>query len=165
MQESAKNTPAELSVREQEAYGVAARIKRLLKDFQVTDKETGKLRRVRYRDIVILLRTLSGWDEVFKRTLEEEGIPVHVTARTGYFAASEVQELLHFLRVLDNPLQDIPLYGTLHAYLGGFSEEEIALVRAACPKKKYLYDALRACGGEQLVSARLQEKSHSFSGK
>lgn len=169
---------AQLTPKEQEAYGVAARIKRLLKDFQVTDKETGTLRRVMYRDIVILLRTLSGWDEVFKRVLEEEGIPVHVTARTGYFAASEVQELLHFLRILDNPLQDIPLYGTLHTYLGGFSEEEIALVRAAFPKKKYLFDALAACateqtGGEtgqaenaeQLISPKLRGKITNFLGK
>lgn len=144
---------AELTAKEQEAYGVTVRIRELLKDFQVTDKETGTLRRAGYRDIVILLRTLSGWDEVFKRVLEEEGIPVHVTARTGYFAASEVQELLHFLRILDNPLQDIPLYGTLHTCLGGFSEEEIALVRAAFPKKKYLYDALTACTAEQTDSA------------
>lgn len=169
---------AQLTPKEQEAYGVAARIKRLLKDFQVTDKETGTLRRARYRDIVILLRTLSGWDEVFKRVLEEEGIPVHVTARTGYFAALEVQELLHFLRILDNPLQDIPLYGTLHTYLGGFSEEEIALVRAAFPKKKYLFDALTACateqtGGEtgqaenaeQLISPKLRGKITNFLGK
>lgn len=141
---------AALSVKEQEAHGVAAQIKKLLREFQVTDKETGKLRRAAFRDIVILLRTLSGWDEVFKRVLEEEGIPVHVTSRTGYFAAAEVQELLHFLRVLDNPLQDIPLYGVLHTCLGGFSEEEIALVRAAYPKKKYLYDALAAYGGDKI---------------
>ena len=148
--ENGKVTPA-LSVKEQEAYGVAAQIKTLLREFQVTDKETGELRRAAFRDIVILLRTLSGWDEVFKRVLEEEGIPVHVTSRTGYFAATEVQELLHFLRILDNPLQDIPLYGVLHTYLGGFSEEEIALVRAACPKKKYLYDALVICAGRKVT--------------
>lgn len=140
-----QKAPGKLSVKEQEAYGVAAQIKTILREFQVVDKETGTLQRASYRDIVILLRTLSGWDEVFKRVLEAEGIPVHVTSRTGYFAAGEVQELLHFLRVLDNPLQDIPLYGVLHSYLGGFSEEEIALVRAAYPKKKYLYDALCVC--------------------
>ena len=143
--------PAEVSAKEQEAYGVAARIKELLRDFRVTDRETGMLRKASFRDIVILLRTLSGWDEVFKRVLEEEGIPVHVTSRTGYFAASEVQELLHFLRILDNPLQDIPLDGVLHTYLGGFSEDEIALVRAACPKKRYLYDALTACAGRKMT--------------
>lgn len=151
--EANEESAGTLSAKEQEAYGVAAQIKTLLREFQVTDKETGALRRAAFRDIVILLRTLSGWDEVFKRVLEEEGIPVHVTSRTGYFAAAEVQELLHFLRVLDNPLQDIPLYGVLHTCLGGFSEEEIALVRAAFPKKKYLYDALAACVGREMTEA------------
>ena len=140
--------PEDLSVKEQEAYGVAAKIKELMRQFKVTDKESGELRMLSYRDIVILLRTTSGWDEIFKKVLEEEGIPVHMTSRTGYFAAGEVQELLHFLRILDNPLQDIPLYGVLHAYLGGFEEEEIALIRAAYPMKKYLYDAMRACVDE-----------------
>ena len=137
--------PEDLSAKEQEAYGIAAKIKELMREFRVTDKENGELRPLFYRDVVILLRTVSGWDEIFKKALEEEGIPVHVTSRTGYFEASEVQELLHFLRILDNPLQDIPLYGVLHAYLGGFDEEEIALIRAAFPKKKYLYDAMKAC--------------------
>ncbi len=133
-----------LTAKEQEAYCVAAKIQELMREFQVTDKESGTLRRLAYRDIVILLRTMSGWDESFKRVLEKEGIPVYMTSRTGYFAASEVQELLHFLRILDNPLQDIPLYGVLHSYLGGFAEEEIALIRASYPKKKYLFDALQA---------------------
>lgn len=137
--------PEDISTKEQEAYGIAVKIKELMREFQVTDRESGGFRRLAYRDIVILLRTTSGWDEIFKRVLEKEGIPVHMTSRTGYFAASEVQELLHFLRILDNPLQDIPLYGVLHSYLGGFSEEEIALIRASHPKKKYLYDALRMC--------------------
>ncbi|MDE5939940.1 MAG: helicase-exonuclease AddAB subunit AddA [Lachnospiraceae bacterium] len=158
---AAESSAEALSVKEQEAYGVAAQIKTLLREFQVTDKETGTLRRASYRDMVILLRTLSGWDEVFKRVLEEEGIPVHVTSRTGYFAATEVQELLHFLRILDNPLQDIPLYGVLHTYLGGFSEEEIALVRAACPKKKYLYDALAECAGQE-IDEELRVKITAF---
>ena len=160
----------EITVKEQEAYGIAAKIRELLRKFQVTDKESGALRRVSYRDIVILLRTTSGWDEVFKRVLEEEGIPVHMTSRTGYFAASEVQELLHFLRVLDNPLQDIPLYGVMHSCLGGFEEEEIALIRAACPGEKYLYDAVKACAaggpGETVTACqiphRLSEKIRYF---
>lgn len=135
--------PEDLSTKEQEAYGIAAKIKAMMREFMVTDRGSGALRALSYRDIVILMRTTAGWDEVFKRVLESEGIPVHMTSRTGYFAASEVQELLHFLRVLDNPLQDIPLYGVMHSYLGGFGEEEIALVRAAYPKKQYLYDAVK----------------------
>lgn len=141
--------PEDISVKEQEAYGVAGKIKELMREFQVVDKESGELRRPAFRDIVILLRTTAGWDDVFKRVLEGEGIPVHMTSRTGYFAAGEVQELLHFLRILDNPLQDIPLYGVMHSVLGGFTEEEIALVRAAYPKKQYLYDAVKLCGQDE----------------
>ncbi|MCM1155153.1 MAG: helicase-exonuclease AddAB subunit AddA [Roseburia sp.] len=135
--------------KETEASGIARRIKELLLFYQVTDSETGQLRPAAYKDIVILLRTTAGWDEEFKQVLEQEGIPVHVTSKSGYFAATEIQELLHFLRILDNPLQDIPFYGVAHSYFGGFTDEEIAMVKAACPKQKYLCDAFREYAGNE----------------
>ena len=143
-EETADSVEETLSGKQLEAYGIAARIKQLVTSFQVTDQETGRLRKASFKDIVILLRTTAGWDEEFKQILEEEGIPAHVTSKTGYFASTEIQELLHFLRVLDNPLQDIPLYSTLHSCFGGFSEEEIAVVKAAFSKERYLYDAVTA---------------------
>ena len=79
----------------------------------MTDRGDGGLRPVEYSDMVILLRATSGWDEEFKAVLEEEGIPVYITSRSGYFGAAEVQELLQLLRVLDNPRQDIPLFGVM----------------------------------------------------
>ncbi len=148
-----KEMKEDISSRQQEAYGIARRIKELTASFMVTDKETGQLRPAAYQDIVILLRTTAGWDEEMKTVLEEEGIPVHVTSRTGYFAASEVQELLHFLRVLDNPLQDIPFYGVLHSCFGGFSEEEIASAKAMFPKERYLYDAVRTYAHQETEEA------------
>ncbi len=144
-----------------EAYGIASRIKQLIASFQVTDSDTGLLRKASYRDIVILLRTTTGWDEEFKRILEEEGIPAHVTSKTGYFASTEIQELLHFLRILDNPMQDIPLYGVLHSVFGGFSEEEIAVVKAEFPKKRYLYDAVMEYAEADNKNA-LQQKLRNF---
>lgn len=132
----------EMNSRQQEAYGIAGKIKELVTNFRVTDSETGKLRKASYKDIVILLRTTTGWDEEFKQVLEGEGIPVHVTSKTGYFAAAEIQQLLHFLRVLDNPLQDIPFYGVMNSCFGSFTQEEIAAVKAAFPNKRYLYDAV-----------------------
>ena len=71
---------------------------------------------------MILLRTTSGWDEEFKKVLEQQGIPVYITSKTGYFGALEVQELLQFLRVLDNPRQDIPLFGVMQSIFGGFTQ-------------------------------------------
>ncbi len=124
-----KDDASPFSAREQEALVIAGKIKALYRRFQVTDKGTGKLRPVRYSDMVILLRTTAGWAEEFKGVLEREGIPAYVSSRTGYFQAAEIKALLQLLRVIDNPLQDIPLYGALKSFFGGFSEEEIARIR------------------------------------
>ena len=164
---------AALTPRQAEALTIAHRIKELLADFQVTDKTTGQLRPVRFSDMVILLRTNSGWDEVFKSVLEEEGIPVYITSKTGYFAASEVQELLSLLRVLDNPRQDIPLFGVMKSLFGGFDEEEIALLRSA-GQEFSLYEAVQAAarnvGAERELTAAVcgkglpAEESHAKEG-
>ncbi len=130
----------EMGGKEAEALAIAHRIHELKRAFKVSEKN-GTLRPVKYSDMVILLRSNQGWDDVFKRVLEAEGIPVYITSKTGYFAATEVQELLQVLRVLDNPRQDIPLYGMLKSVFGGFSAEEIALIRAG-RKKCTLYEAL-----------------------
>ena len=135
------------NVRQLEALAIAARIKQLKGSLKVMEKSTGELRPVRYSDMVILLRTTSGWDEEFKKTLEQQGIPVYITSKTGYFGALEVQELLQFLRVLDNPRQDIPLFGVMQSVFGGFTQEEIAQIRSGgeghSRKWMTLYEALK----------------------
>ena len=77
---------------EAEAHLIAGRIRKLMEAGQVT--EDGKLRPVRYGDIVILLRTMSGWSETFVRVLQEEGIPACAQSREGYFQTVEVETLL-----------------------------------------------------------------------
>ncbi len=144
-----------LSAREQEAEAIAEKIGRLRQSLKVTDRDTGGLRPLKYGDIVILLRTAAGWAQDFKKILEKEGIPAYVTSQTGYFQATEIKILLQFLNVIDNPLQDIPLYGTLQSFFGGFTQEEIASVRAE-DKKVPLYDLLNSYQGA------LQEKIQGF---
>lgn len=146
-----------ISPKEAEALAIAGKIKNMLQTYQVTDKGSGKLRPARYRDMVILLRSNSGWDDVFKSVMEEQGIPVYITSKTGYFSAPEVQELLQLLRVLDNPRQDIPLFGVLKSIFGGFTEEEIAQIRSR-DKAGSLYEALQHYVGEERVTAEDQEE-------
>lgn len=133
---------ADLTPKQAEALAIADRIRRLMREGKVTDFSTGETREVRYRDVVILLRSLSGWGEEFKEVLEGQGIPAYVTSKSGYFTATEVQGLLGYLRVIDNPLQDIPLFGVMRSQFGGFDEEEIALLRGN-DKKSLLYDCLK----------------------
>lgn len=151
------------NVRQLEALAIAARIKQLKGSMQVMEKSTGELRPVRYSDMVILLRTTSGWDEEFKKILEQQGIPVYITSKTGYFGALEVQELLQFLRVLDNPRQDIPLFGVMQSVFGGFTQEEIAQIRSGgeghSRKRMTLYEALK----EVAQSGRTVEEGEEIS--
>ena len=151
------------NVRQLEALAIAARIKQLKGSLKVMEKSTGELRPVRYSDIVILLRTTSGWDEEFKKILEQQGIPVYITSKTGYFGALEVQELLQFLRVLDNPRQDIPLFGVMQSVFGGFTQEEIAQIRSGgeghSRKRMTLYEALK----EVVQSGRTVEEGEETS--
>ena len=142
-----KSEDAFTTPREQEAAAIARKIKDLYQSLKVTDEVSKELRPVKYSDMVILLRTTSGWAEEFKGVLEKEGIPAYVASRTGYFQAVEVKTLLQFLRVIDNPLQDIPLFGTMKSYFGGFSEEEIARIRGD-NKRVLLYDNLISYKGE-----------------
>ena len=129
-------------VKKAEAAMIADRIHQLVGKFKVKDKGTGELRRARYGDIVVLLRSNSGWDEEFCRVFMEQDIPACVTSKTGYFSAKEVQILLSFLKTIDNPAQDIPLYGTMKSLLGRFTDEEIAHMKSA--GKGNLYENLKA---------------------
>ena len=135
--------------KELEAKMIAGKIHEIVGKLPVRDSESGQLRPARYQDIVILLRTTSGWDETFKKILEENAIPVFVTSKTGYFAATEVQTVLNFLRVLNNPLQEIPLFGVLKSVLFGFSDAQLATLRALDETgKRCLYDCVKLAAGE-----------------
>lgn len=96
----------------------------------VWDKEEDTYRRAEYRDIVILLRSVSGWAESFVETLGHMGIPAFAESKTGYFTTIEVETMLHFLAVLDNPIQDIPLAAVLKAPFFALTDRELAEITA-----------------------------------
>ena len=116
--------------RKLEARLIAGRIRRLMEEGQVMDKESGLLRPVKYSDIVILIRSIQGYADVFVEELGREGIPAHAGTKEGYFKAREIGILLDYLRVLDNFDQDLPLAAVLTSPIGGFSEEELAKIRS-----------------------------------
>lgn len=120
--------------RELEALAIAGRIQSMVGHERVLDKETGEYRPLQYGDIVILLRSASGWAETFGEVLSARGIPVYTASRTGYFSATEVVTLLNYLRILDNPLQDIPMTGVLRSPIVGCTTEELAELRIAYPE-------------------------------
>lgn len=129
---------------EAEALLVASKIKELIgQGLMVEATKESEGRPVTYSDIVILLRSTKGWDQVFKDALESQGIPAYINLKTGYFSTNEVSTLLEFLKVVDNPCQDIPLYGSLVSFFGGLRPEEVASIKARYIDKT-LYEAAAA---------------------
>lgn len=92
---------------------------------------------------MILLRSAAGWTESFTEVLSAHGIPVYAASKTGYFSAVEVVTVLDYLRVCDNPLQDIPLAGVLKGPMVGCTAEEMAVLRQEHPKG-LLYECVQS---------------------
>ncbi len=145
-----------LTPREMEAYAIADRIK------QLTDKEHGLLiegkeglRRAGFGDITILLRSMQGWSETFTSILLSEGIPTISETRTGFFQTMEIQTVLNYLRILDNPRQDIPLAAVLYSPIVQLNSEELAAIRDT---DKPLMDAVRAYVSIEGSMSRSQEE-------
>lgn len=128
---------------EAEARLAGRRILEIAGHEKVWDKELNAYRPASWRDIVILLRTVSGWAETFQEVLSGMGIPCFTGSQTGYFSAAEVRVVLSYLQILDNPVQDIPLAAVLRSPIGGFSDEELAVIRSKAPGY-YFYECCRS---------------------
>ncbi len=141
--EGDEDDTSEFTNAELEAKAVAARIHELTdpeKGISVYDSKTGKYRRAGYNDIVILLRTMSGWAETFVEILGQENIPAAARMSEGFFDTTEIRTMVDLLTVTDNPRQDIPLAAVLKSPVAGLDSEELAFIRANSPDSSF-YDA------------------------
>lgn len=151
---------AQYTEKELEAKAIAVKIQELIGAMDVYDKHKKQYRKAEYRDIVILLRTLSGWEDVFAKVLTDMGIPAHTSSKTGYFSALEIRTVLSMLTVLDNPIQDIPLTAVLHSPFAGITIEELAELRAVYPQDT-IWHAAKSYA-ESGVNHSLRDKLQSF---
>ena len=120
--------------REVEALAITERIRRMVGKELVLDRESGEYRPARYGDIVVLLRTMSGWAEDFLQVFAAQGIPAYSASKTGYFSALEIVTVLNYLHICDNPLQEIPFTAVLHSPIAGCSAQELALIKNSAPE-------------------------------
>ena len=136
------------TAREMEARMIGRRILEIVGKEEVLDKKTGKYRKACFRDIVILLRTISGWGDSFAQILMSMGIPAYTGSRTGYFSAVEVQTVLAMLKIIDNPRQDIPMAAVLSSPVGNMSARELAVIKSEF-KELSFYEACMSYSKKQ----------------
>ena len=133
----------EMDRRQVEATAIAQRIRELMESgYHVLDKKTGEYRPVQYGDIAILLRSMKNWGSVLEDVFGREGLPYYAETAEGYYSVPEVETVLHILRLIDNPRQDIPLLSVLHSPVYDFTADELMQIRLSGGKGSY-YDCLQ----------------------
>lgn len=131
-----------------EARTAASRICQIIGDkTQVFDKKKQILRDAEYRDIVILMRNTGTTAPVFEKVLSEWNIPVYTDVGRSYLSSTEVQTVLAYLQIIDNPKQDIPLIAVMRSAMWGFTAEELAKIRMK-KRSGCFYDALKISAEE-----------------
>ena len=130
---------SELKDFEIEAYYVADKIKKIVGNLDSEEKEN--IRKVKYSDIVILLRNVTGKAKILEDVLKKKGIPVFCDVSSSIFDFEEVDLLLSFLRLIDNKYQDVYLVASMYSVIGGFNLNEIVKIKNN-KKATYFYDLL-----------------------
>jgi len=125
-----------------------------------------------YKDMVILLRSPHGVSREMVDIFGKEGIPAYAELKTGYYSAVEVETVLSFLAIIDNPRQDIPMAAVLRSPLFSFTDEElgqIVLAKGSLYEKPYDKSKENAVNlslqAEKALSPALQEKWQNFQNK
>ncbi|MCU5745970.1 helicase-exonuclease AddAB subunit AddA [Staphylococcus sp. SQ8-PEA] len=136
-----KDEESELTATEQEAEYIAQQVEYIMAHKEVYDMKQGKYRKPNYNDIVILERSY-GQANTLQQVFKDHDIPFFVNSKEGYFAQTEVQLILSFLRTVDNPLQDIYLVGLMRSVIYQFTEDELSEIRVVSPNDDYFYQSI-----------------------
>ena len=126
---------------EKEALAAA----RIIKDSlgkTIFDSKRGNERPLEKGDIVILLRGIKNYGDIFYKTLSDNNLPAYVDDNDGYFDTMEINMFLSLLEIIDNEKQDIPLITVMRSEIWHFAVNELAGIRAACTERCSYHDAV-----------------------
>lgn len=145
---------------ELEARFVANRIKKLIDEkYQVWDRKKETYRNIEYKDIVILLRSTANTAPVYEQELLQLEMPVFSDSSQEYLDSMEIQTVMSLLKIIDNPIQDIPLVSVLRSPIAKFSDDELVKIRLSDK-----YDSFYTCMQKAMIDVdkELKEKIERF---
>lgn len=143
-----------------EARFVASKIKELIENkFQVFDRKINDFRDIKYKDIVVLLRSTKTSAPIFEEEIINLEMPVFSDSSQEYLDSIEIENIMSLLRIIDNPIQDIPLVTVLRSNIGKFTDDELVEIRLS-DKYDNFYSAMQKA--KINVGEKLQEKIEKF---
>lgn len=160
MEENEENTEERIEDIELEARFVANRIQTLIQEkFQVWDRKKNTYRDIEYKDMVVLLRSTANTAPIYEQEMLKREIPVFSDSSQEYLDSIEIQTILSLLKIIDNPIQDIPLVCVLRSQIGKFTDDELVEIRLSDK-----YDDFYTCMQKAMIDARkeLKEKIQKF---
>ena len=138
-----------------EARFVANKIKSFLNSgYMVFDKKTNEYRNVTYKDIVVLLRATSVTAPIYENEIAKLSFPVFSDVSSEYLESLEIQTIMSVLKVVDNPMQDIPLVTVLRSTIGGFSDNDLVEIRLK-NKNQPFYKSLKEYDGDDKLKTKI----------
>lgn len=108
------------------------------------DSKLGKERPLEKKDVVILMRGVRNYGDMFYKIMTENNLPAYVDDNDGFFDTIEINTFMALLAVIDNEKQDIPLLTVMRSEILGYTIEELAEIRINCKEGSY-YNALKSC--------------------
>ena len=143
---------------ELEARFVANKIKKLIESkFPVWDRKKEKYRDIEYKDIVVLLRSTANTAPIYEQEILNLEMPVFSDSSQEYLDSIEIQTIMCLLKIIDNPIQDIPLVTVLRSFIGGFTDDELVQIRLASPYEDFYTCMQKAIVGvEQNLKTKIQ---------
>lgn len=123
------NNEEDLSTIQLEAKHIANSISDTIDNGTTIQNKDGTLRKATYKDFCILLRSTKDKSNVYTKELQSQGIPALGDNSGGFFDTYEISVVISLLKVIDNPINDIPLLSVLMSPIFGFSPDDIANIR------------------------------------
>lgn len=126
-----------------EARYIAGEIKKIVGNLDVT--VDGVTRKAEFGDCAILMRSTSSHAGKFVSELINAGVPAMSEDSEKFLLSREIAVMINLLKIIDNPIQDIPLLTVLMSPIYGFTADDLAQIRVNMPKGN-LYTALKSYG-------------------
>lgn len=131
--------------------------------FKVYDKNLDDYRKVEYKDIVILMRSPSSNTKILEEVFLEYNIPIYAESTGGYFDTFEVDTIINLLKIIDNPMQDIPLISVMYSPIYNFTSKELSEIRLVDRELKFYELLIKILEDEDIeIRISLKEKISKF---